>query len=216
MCENSYQFTDKFMNPFFKLTMPLSNHVDISIISAIIFVLILSFIPKSGYYIEKLTKFFMVLATIALISLTLLVTYDVFVRKLFHGGSIALQELEWHLFDLTFLFAIAYTMSRDKHVRVDIFYDRFPLRIKAVIQIISILFFVIPLATLIVIEAIPFVQMSYAMHEQSGNPGGLGCRWIIKSTMIIGFFLVILQSVSELQKAYYKLKHNKEFAGVEK
>lgn len=209
MCENVYKFTDKFMNPFFNLTMPLSNHIDLAIFGAFVFVLVLSFVPKTDLFIEKLTKFFMILASISLIILTLIVSYDVIARKLFHGGSIALQELEWHLYDLTFLFAIAYTMSRDKHVRVDIFYDRFSVKTKAIIQIITVLFFVVPFATLIIAEAIPFVQMSYAMHEQSGDPGGLGCRWIIKSTMIIGFVLVLLQSISELKKAYYKLRHSK-------
>jgi TRAP-type mannitol/chloroaromatic compound transport system permease small subunit len=196
------------MNPFFNLTMPLSEHIDKAILGALIFVLVFSFIPKTDIVVEKLTKFFMILSSIALIVLTLIVSYDVIARKLFHGGSIALQELEWHLYSLTFLFAIAYTMSRDKHVRVDIFYDRFSPRTKAVIQIITVLFFVVPFATLVIAEAVPFVQMSYSMHEQSGDPGGLGCRWIIKSTMFIGFFLVLLQSIAELQKAYYKLKHS--------
>ncbi|ACM92592.1 tripartite ATP-independent periplasmic transporter, DctQ component [Nautilia profundicola AmH] len=200
---------DNFINAFFNLTMPLSEHIDYTIIAAAFIVLVLSFVPKIDVFVEKITKFFMILAVISLIVLTLIVSYDVIVRKLFHGGSIALQELEWHLFDLTFLFAIAYTLSHDKHVRVDIFYDKFSTKTKAIIQIITVLFFVIPLSTLIVIEAIPFIQMSYSMHEQSGDPGGLCCRWIIKSAMMFGFFVVLLQSVSELKKAYYKLKHSK-------
>jgi TRAP-type mannitol/chloroaromatic compound transport system permease small subunit len=191
---------------FFNLIAPLSEHIDISILVVGISVLILSFIPKIDLAVEKITKFFMLISVFALIILTLIVSYDVIARKLWHGGSIAMQELEWHLFDVIFLFSIAYTLSHDKHVRVDIFYDKFPIKTKAVIQIITILFFVIPLSTLIVIEALPFVQMSYSMHEQSGDPGGLCCRWIIKSAMIFAFLVVILQSVSELKKAYFKLK----------
>ncbi len=184
----------------------LSQHLDIVILVTMVSVFIFSL---NIVTISKITKFFMFLSVIALISLTLLVSYDVIMRKFFHGGSIALQELEWHLFDIVFLFSIAYTLSHDKHVRVDIFYDKFPTKVKAIIQIITVLFFVVPLSTLIVVEAIPFVQMSYAMHEQSGDPGGLCCRWIIKSSMIFAFLVVILQSVSELKKAYFKLKGQK-------
>ena len=54
--------------------------------------------------------------------LVLLVVYDATVRYLFSGGSIALQELEWHLFDVIILFGIAYTLRENAHVRVDIFY----------------------------------------------------------------------------------------------
>jgi TRAP-type mannitol/chloroaromatic compound transport system permease small subunit len=200
---------NELINSFFDLTVPLSEHTDYTILGVGIIVLALSLVPKIYLGVEKITKFFMFLSVLALIILTLIVSYDVIVRKLFHGGSIALQELEWHLFDLTFLFAIAYTLSHDKHVRVDIFYDRFSVKTKSIIQIITILFFVIPLSTLIVFEALPFVQMAYSQHESSGDPGGLCCRWIIKSSMIIGFFAVLLQSISELKKAYYKLKHSK-------
>ncbi|NPA88260.1 TRAP transporter small permease subunit [Caminibacter pacificus] len=187
----------------------LNDHLDLTILAAIVIAFVLSLIPKIDYPIEKLTNFFMIISVIALISLTLLVSYDVIARKLFHGGSIALQELEWHLFDIVFLFAIAYTLSKDKHVRVDIFYDKFPFKLKKTINLITILFFVIPLSVLIIVEAIPFVQMSYAQHESSGDPGGLCCRWIIKSAMIWAFAVVYLQSIAELRKIYYQLKHHK-------
>ncbi|WP_456488095.1 TRAP transporter small permease subunit [Caminibacter pacificus] len=187
----------------------LNDHLDLTILAAIVIAFVLSLIPKIDYPIEKLTNFFMIISVIALISLTLLVSYDVIARKLFHGGSIALQELEWHLYDIVFLFAIAYTLSKDKHVRVDIFYDKFPFKLKKTINLITILFFVIPLSVLIIVEAIPFVQMSYAQHESSGDPGGLCCRWIIKSAMIWAFAVVYLQSIAELRKIYYQLKHHK-------
>ena len=187
----------------------MTDHLDKTLFVAIILAVILSFIPKIDYYIENLTKIFMIISVIALISLTLLVSYDVIMRKFFSAGSIALQELEWHLFDITFLFSIAYTLSKDKHVRVDIFYDKFPFKVKKIINIITIIFFVIPLATLIVVEAIPFVQMSYMQGESSGDPGGLCCRWIIKSTIIWAFLMVYLQSIAELKKNIYQLKHHK-------
>jgi len=187
----------------------LTEHLDFTIFAAIALAAALSFVPKIDSGIEKITKFFMIISVIALIALSVLVTYDVVARKLFHGGSIALQELEWHLYDIVFLFAIAYTLSKNKHVRVDIFYDKFPLKVKKVINLITILFFVIPLSVLIVVEAIPFVQMSFAQHESSGDPGGLCCRWIIKSSIIWAFLVVYLQSIAELRKIYYVLKHYK-------
>ena len=186
----------------------LTQNIDKTIIGVIFIIVVLSFVPKIELIAEKITKFFMFISIVSLIALTLIVSYDVIVRKLFGGGSIALQELEWHLFDLVFLFAIAYTLSKDKHVRVDIFYDKFSIKTKAIIQIITILFFVIPLSSLIVVEGLPFVEMSFLQNESSGDPGGLCCRWLIKSSMVIGFLIVLIQSISELKKAYFKLKGN--------
>ena len=187
----------------------LTEHLKWTIAGVGGFVLLLSFIPKIDFFTDKLSKFFMVISALFLIALSLMVTEDVIARKLFHAGSIAVQELEWHFFDIIFLFGIAYTMSHDKHVRVDIFYEKFPVKLKALIQIVTILFFVVPLATLIATEAISFVYMSYSQGESSGDPGGLCCRWIIKSAMIWAFLLVLIQGAGELKKAYHKLKVKK-------
>ena len=56
-------------------------------------------------------------------AMVLLVGYDVAMRYLFQSGSVALQELEWHLFGLIFLLGAAYTLKHDDHVRVDVIYQ---------------------------------------------------------------------------------------------
>ena len=45
------------------------------------------------------------------IILTLLVGYDVSMRYLFNSGSIAIQELEWHIFSIIILLGSAYTLN---------------------------------------------------------------------------------------------------------
>ena len=57
-----------------------------------------------------------------IITLVLLVGYDVSMRYLFRSGSIGIQELEWHLFSIIFLIGAAYTLKHDEHVRLDILY----------------------------------------------------------------------------------------------
>ena len=195
----------KFLNFLINLTAPLMNNMDKTIFFAVLIAIILSLIPKIDFVSDKISKFFMIISGISLIVLTLLVSYDVITRKLFSGGSIALQELEWHLYDIVFLFGIAYTLSKDKHVRVDIFYDKFPFKVKKTINLFALIFFVIPLSTLIILEAIPFVQMSLAQNESSGDPGGLPYRWIIKSAMIWAFLAVFIQAVGEIRKNFYML-----------
>ena len=176
------------------------------IIGVIIGVIVFSFIPKIDLYIEKITKFFMSISIISLFIMTGLVFYEIVARKLFHGGSIAIQELQWHFYDLVFLFSIAYALMHDKHVRVDIFYQKFDPKTKAIIQLVTIIFFVLPLSTIIVYAGISFAYDSFIRGEISPDPGGLCCRWIIKSSLAIAFIVVILQSVAEIKKALYKLK----------
>lgn len=46
--------------------------------------------------------------------------YDVFMRYIFKNGSIAMQEMEWHLFGVIVMLGIAYALKEDSHVRVDV------------------------------------------------------------------------------------------------
>lgn len=148
----------------------------------------------------------MVLSAIGLAILVLLVVYDATVRYLFHSGSIALQELEWHLFDLVILLSIAYALHHNVHVRVDIFYEKFSPTLREWINILSALFFILPLASLIIYVGYEFVLLSYLQLEASSNPGGLPYRFIVKSLMPISFVVLFLQALSEVVHAFRRLK----------
>ncbi len=147
-----------------------------------------------------------VIAATALVFLVLLVAYDATARYLFSSGSIALQELEWHLFDLLIMFGIAYTLKLNAHVRVDIFYERFSSRHRAAVDLAAQLLFVLPLSLLIVYVGLEFVALSFSQMEGSSNPGGLPYRFIVKSLMPVAFVLVILQSLKEVIAALERFK----------
>ena len=136
--------------------------------------------------------------------LVVLIVYDATARYLFSEGSTALQELEWHLFDVVILLSIAYAFKQNAHVRVDIFYDKFSIKTQALINMLSILFFILPLSFLIIYIGIGFVEMSFAQNEASSNPGGLTQRWIVKSLMPLSFVFLSLQSFAMLFEEFKK------------
>ncbi|MDD2905802.1 MAG: TRAP transporter small permease subunit [Sulfurimonas sp.] len=152
-------------------------------------------INKTIQYLGYLTAF--VLAV-----LVLLIVYDASVRYIFSGGSIALQELEWHLFDLIILFGIAYALKEDAHVRVDIFYAHFTAKTKALVGIIASLFFVLPFSILILYIGIDFVSMSFVQNEASSNPGGLEYRFLVKSLLPLSFAFVTLQALKDAKENF--------------
>ncbi|MBL0721618.1 MAG: TRAP transporter small permease subunit, partial [Sulfurovum sp.] len=73
---------------------------------------------KTTKILDKFSSYAGVISAIVLIILSLLVTYDAGMRYLFSEGSIALQEIEWHLYDIVFLLGISYALRHKKHVRV--------------------------------------------------------------------------------------------------
>ncbi|MBU1658809.1 TRAP transporter small permease subunit [bacterium] len=131
--------------------------------------------------------------------LVLLVVYDATARYLFSEGSTALQELEWHLFDLIILFGIAYTLREDAHVRVDIFYAHYSPKTKAFINLISSLFFILPFSFLIIYLGIDFVSMSFVQNETSSDPGGLEYRYLVKALLPLSFVFLSLQAVRDFK-----------------
>lgn len=156
--------------------------------------------------IDILSEYIGRITALALILLTLLIVYDALSRYLFQSGSIALQELEWHLFDLVILLGISYALKEDAHVRVDIFYAGFSAKTKAAVKILSQLFFILPFSVLIIYVGFDFVTQSFVQLEGSCDPGGLPYRYLIKSVMIISFVFVIVQSLSELIKGVKELR----------
>ena len=130
--------------------------------------------------------------------LVLLVCYDVAMRYLFRAGSVALQELEWHLFALVFLLAAAYTLKADEHVRVDIVYQRLHPRTRAWIDVIGAALFLLPFAALIIYSSWSFVADAFVYNESSSDPGGLPHRFILKAAIPLGFALLALQGVSSI------------------
>ena len=156
--------------------------------------------------IDKIIKYLGYFTAFILAVLVLLVVYDATARYLFSTGSIALQELEWHLFDIIILFGIAYTLRENAHVRVDIFYASYSEKTKALINIISSLFFVLPFSFLIIYIGLDFVSQSFIQNECSSNPGGLEYRFLVKSLMSISFIFLALQAIKDTITNFYMWK----------
>jgi TRAP-type mannitol/chloroaromatic compound transport system permease small subunit len=150
--------------------------------------------------IDAINRYAAYLSALILAMLIALVVYDATMRYLFQTGSIALQELEWHLFDVVILLGIGYTLQKNLHVRVDIFYDRFSERVRHVVDIFGLVFFIFPFSLLILYIGFDFVILSFEQLEASSNPGGLPYRYLVKSLMPIAFVLLGLQVFSELFK----------------
>jgi len=149
--------------------------------------------------IDKTIKFLGYITAFILAILVILVVYDATARYLFSTGSITLQELEWHLFDVIILFGIAYTLRENAHVRVDIFYASFSQKTKAIINIISSVFFILPFSFLIIYIGIDFVTLSFIQNESSSNPGGLEYRYLVKALLPLSFIFLSLQTIKDIQ-----------------
>lgn len=136
------------------------------------------------------------IAAIALVLMLLNVAYDVVMRYFFRASSVAMQEMEWHLFTIVFMFGISYALKENAHVRVDMFYDNMKPKKQAFINIFGAILFIIPFSILIIKGGYTYAFEAYSLNEISPDPGGLTHRWIIKSAIAVSFILLIISTIS--------------------
>ncbi len=139
--------------------------------------------------------------------LVLLMVVEVLLRYLFNISSAWTAELEWHLFSLVFLLGAGWALQEDRHVRVDVFYQRFSERTKRWIDLFGHVLLLTPFCFVGIIESLGFVKSAYLFQETSADPGGLPYRFLIKSAIPIGFLLLGLQSISLALKNLIFLKN---------
>jgi TRAP-type mannitol/chloroaromatic compound transport system permease small subunit len=127
------------------------------------------------------------------------------VRKAFNFSSNSFLEIQWYLFSIIFLFCAGYTLKHNEHVRIDIISGRLSARARSWIDVFGTVFFLFPMAFLIMWLSWPLFIDAYTRNEVSTNAGGL-IIWPARLMVPIGFFLLIVQGISELIKRIAFLK----------
>lgn len=134
--------------------------------------------------------------------LTLLMVVVTFVivvmRYVFDAGLIWMQESVVWMHAFVFMIGAAYTLQRDEHVRVDIFYREMSARGRAWIDLLGVLVFLLPLCIFLALKAWDFVAFSWALAETSRESGGLPYPLLpmLKTVLILMPAAVGLQGMS--------------------
>jgi TRAP-type mannitol/chloroaromatic compound transport system permease small subunit len=158
-----------------------------------------SFLLSLSRLIDRLSErvghvvYWLVLATVVISAA------NAIVRKAFNYSSNSLLEIQWYIFSAVFLMLAGYTLLRNEHVRIDVISHRLSVRTRTWIDIVGTLFFLFPMAILIMWLSWPVFVDAWERHEMSTNAGGL-IIWPARLLVPIGFALLIVQGVSELIK----------------
>lgn len=121
------------------------------------------------------------------------------IRYAFNMSSNAWLELQWYLFSAVFLFCAGYALLHNQHVRIDVISGRMTKRVQIWIDILGTVFFLLPMAITIMWLSWPVFVDAYQHNEVSTNVGGL-IIWPARLMVPVGFFLLVLQGLSELIK----------------
>jgi TRAP-type mannitol/chloroaromatic compound transport system permease small subunit len=138
--------------------------------------------------------------------LMLLIIYQVVQRYVFGLGSIKMEEMQWHLYAAGFMLAIPLAELRQRHIRIDVVAEHWPLRRRLWVELIGLLVFLLPFAFFAFWWSAPYAIQSWLIHEISSAPDGLAYRYILKAFITATFLLLMMVAVSRLSRVIAALR----------
>ena len=103
-----------------------------------------------------------------------------------------LQELALYLHASIFMLAAAWTLTADKHVRIDIFRERSRQAARDRVDWVGCLLLLLPLMLVITIVSLPYVGQSWAILEGSTEVSGLPGLFLLKTLLPVLAILMLL------------------------
>lgn len=139
------------------------------------------------------------IALILLIVFTVILRYGFHRNQMFLGlGLVPLEELQWHLYAVVMMFGLAYAITIDSHIRIDIIHMNMSKPFQHFFEIFGIIFLLLPALIILLDFGIDYATYSFDRVEGSESPSGLPHRWIVKSVIPLTMILMIIATVSRL------------------
>jgi TRAP-type mannitol/chloroaromatic compound transport system permease small subunit len=139
------------------------------------------------------------IAAWAIVIAILVSAINAIIRRVFGISSNGWLELQWYLFGAVFMLCASWTLKVNEHIRIDIVSSTLSKRGRDLIDLFGHLFFLFPFVAIMLWLSIPYFLRSFQSGEVSSNAGGL-LIWPAKGLILLGFFFLALQWLSELIK----------------
>lgn len=135
--------------------------------------------------------------------------YEVFVRYVLNDPTSWAFDLSYLMYGALFFMAGAYTLSRNGHVRADMFYRLWPDRMQAAIELALYVLFFFPGIAAMVVAGWGYGSEAMRIREVSVNsPAGMPI-WPMKLLIPVGGALMMLQGLAEVLRCVLCLREGR-------
>ena len=148
---------------------------------------------------------------VAVIALILVLGVKVIARYVFNTPTIWAYEMASMLGVTVAYLAWAYTLRHHGHVRVDVFYARWSRRRQALVDVILTLLLFFPLVLVLVYFSADRLEFALSVSERLIESNWYPPAWPIRTVMVMGYFLLVLQGIAQLTRDLHMLVRNKEY-----
>lgn len=142
--------------------------------------------------------------------MTLMQFVVVLMRYVFSYGMIPMQESIWYMHGILFMLGAGYTLVKDGHVRLDVFYREAERRTKAAVNVLGCLFFLFPFCYATFSFGWSLVLNSWAVREGSLETGGLPFIYLFKTVILVFAVIVAIEGLALLIRSLVELSDRDE------
>jgi TRAP-type mannitol/chloroaromatic compound transport system permease small subunit len=138
--------------------------------------------------------------------LTLSVSYEVFVRYVLNAPTVWAFDMMIQMYGALFLMCGAYALAQDTHVRADVVYRLFPVRVQASLDFVLYFLFFFPGIIALVWFGYEIASDSWRYKEVSFNSPASIQIYFFKSLIPLAGGLLAIQGVAELVRCVMAIR----------
>ncbi len=138
--------------------------------------------------------------------LTLSVTYEVFVRYVLNSPTVWAFDMMVQMYGALFLMAGPYALAQDGHVRADVIYRLFPVRVQASLDFLLYLLFFFPGMIALFWYGAEIASDSWRYKEVSWNSPARIQVYFFKTLIPVAGALLIIQGIAELMRCWIAIR----------
>ena len=138
--------------------------------------------------------------------LTLSVTYEVFVRYVLNSPTVWAFDIMVQMYGALFLMAGPYALAQDGHVRADVVYRLFPVRVQASLDFFLYLIFFFPGMLALFWYGAEIASDSWRYKEVSWNSPARIQVYFFKTLIPLAGGLLIIQGIAELMRCWIAIR----------
>ncbi len=138
--------------------------------------------------------------------LTFSVSYEVFVRYVLNAPTVWAFDMMVQMYGALFLMAGPYALAQDTHVRGDVIYRLFPVKVQATVDFILYLLFFFPGMLALFWFGTEIAADSWRYKEVSWNSPARIQIYFFKTLIPLSGGLLIIQGIAELLRCWKAIR----------
>lgn len=138
--------------------------------------------------------------------LTLSVSYEVFVRYVLNAPTVWAFDMMIQMYGALFLMCGAYALAQDTHVRADVVYRLFPVKVQAALDFLLYFLFFFPGILALVWYGYEIASDSWRWKEVSFNSPASIQVYFFKSLIPLAGGLLAIQGLAELVRCVFAMR----------